>query len=132
MAKKRKVRYGLNDASDVISMCFLTKFVKAVEVNTRIMSLSQMPYEHIENSRSQQRGDVHVGANPRKHDVCSTVTVMIRLLRGSVTMLFLSGWLVVQRSASSLPNFVDIFTRGWNLDFHDFLAVRVLGFLGTA
>lgn len=96
MAKKRKVRYGLKLASAVISTCSLTHLVNAVEVKTKIMSLSTL--FRMQSGLRKKKPNVHVGADPGKDNIGSAVPVVIGLLGSSVTVLLLRWRLVRQRA----------------------------------
>ena len=75
---------------------------------------------------------VHVRANPGKDDISTTVTVVISLLRCSITVLLLRRRLVREGLTGRGPELVDILACGRELDLHNLLAIGVLNLLRPA
>lgn len=78
------------------------------------------------------KNDIHVSSNPRKHNIRSAISVMIRLLRRRITMFLLLRGFNSQSSTRRTPESIDIFTRGRNFDFHNIFPTRILDFFGTS
>ena len=75
--------------------------------------------------------DSHIRSDPRQDHIRPAVAVMIRLLRGSVAMLFRGSGLDLQRILRRDPELVDIFASRGQLHLHHLFTVLPSHSLGT-
>ena len=128
MAQKRRVRYGLNAVSEVAWTCCVTQSLKAVDVNTKIMTLMHATV----NSRlrwTYNKRHVHVCSRPCKNNVCPTIAIVVSLFGCSISVFFLCRWLHSQGRTGCGPKLIDIFTSSRQLDFQNIFAIDILDLL---